>query len=47
LGDNDILGIISGTAAVIGDTAEWEWSKRFLTDDFGRIITEEVELFDY
>ena len=42
---DDILGIISGTAAVIGDTAEWNWSKRFLTDEFGRYITEDVEQF--
>ena len=42
-GSDDILGIISGTAAVIGDTAEIEWSKRFLTDEFGRRIKENIE----
>lgn len=42
---DDILGIISGTAAVIGDTAEWNWTGKFLTDKFGRPITEEVEQF--
>ncbi len=44
--DDDILGIISGTAAVLGDTAEWEWCGKYLTDEFGRAITERVELFD-
>lgn len=37
---DDILGICSGTAMVLGDSAEWNWSKRYLTDDFGRIIYE-------
>ena len=44
--DDDILGVISGTAAVLGDTAEWEWCKKYLYDDFGRVITESVEVFD-
>ena len=26
---------------VLGDSAEWNWSKRYLTDDFGRIIYED------
>ncbi len=43
--EDDVLGIISGTAAVIGDTAEWNWVGRFLQDEFGRIITEEIEQF--
>lgn len=38
---DDILGICSGTAMVLGDSAEWNWSKRYLTDDFGRIIYED------
>lgn len=37
---DDILGICSGTAMVLGDSAEWNWNKRYLTDDFGRIIYE-------
>lgn len=43
--DEDVLGIISGTAAVLGDTAEWEWCGKYLTDAFGRVITEHVEVF--
>lgn len=38
---DDILGICSGTAMVLGDSAEWNWSKRYLTDNFGRIIYED------
>lgn len=38
---DDILGICSGTAMVLGDSAEWNWYKRYLTDDFGRIIYED------
>jgi hypothetical protein len=43
--EDEILGVISGTAMVIGDNAEWEWQGKFLTDDYGRIITEMVEEF--
>lgn len=38
---DDVLGICSGTAMVLGDSAEWNWNKRYLTDDFGRIIYED------
>lgn len=42
--DDDVLGIISGTATVLGDNAEWCWNKRYLTDDFGRTIYEDREV---
>ena len=41
---DDVLGIISGTATVLGDNAEWNWSKRWLTDDFGRVIYEDYDV---
>ena len=44
--DTYILGIVSGTACVVGDTAEWEWCGKYITDDFGRIVTESVELLE-
>ena len=37
----DILGVVSGTATVLGDDAEWTWQGRYLKDDFGRLIMEE------
>lgn len=43
--EDEILGVVSGTAMVIGDNAEWEWQGKFLTDDYGRVITEKVEEF--
>ena len=43
---DDVLGICSGTAMVLGDSAEWNWTKRYLTDDFGRIIYEDYDV-DY
>ena len=43
--DDDILGIISGCATVIGDNAEWNWQGRFVRDEFGRIIYDQVEQF--
>ena len=41
---DDILGIISGTAGVIGNAAELDWKDRYLTDEYGRIIYDEIEL---
>ena len=43
--DDEILGVISGTAAVIGDNPECDWQGRFLVDNYGREIMEEVEEF--
>lgn len=50
--DDDILGIVTGTAMVLGDNAEYEWKYKYLKDDYGRIIYGEpveefVEYFDY
>ena len=42
---DEILGIISGTAAILGDNYECSWKGRYLTDRFGRIIYEDVEEF--
>lgn len=39
---DDVLGIVSGTATVLGDNAEYTWSKIHLRDDFGRLIYEDV-----
>lgn len=36
-----ILGVVSGTATVLGDNPEWNWAKRWATDDFGRIQYED------
>lgn len=41
---DDILGIISGTAGVIGNAAELDWKDRYLTDEYGRIIYDEIEI---
>lgn len=38
---DDFIGIISGTAGVLGDNAEHEWKEKFLTDEFGRIIYDD------
>ena len=43
--DDDILGVISGTAALVGDSASLNWKDRYLTDEFGRILYDEVEEF--
>ena len=43
--DDEILGIISGTVAVLGDNYEWEWNGKYLTDDFGRVLYDLVEEF--
>lgn len=41
--DDEILGVISGTVAVLGDNYECEWNGKYLTDDFGRTIYQEIE----
>ena len=45
-GSDDVLGIISGTATVLGDDAEWNWKGKYLKDNFGRIIYEDKEIFE-
>jgi hypothetical protein len=42
---DDILGVVSATAMVLGDNAEWEWRQKYLYDDYGRVITEMIEEF--
>ena len=43
---DDVLGIVSGTAMVLGDNHECEWREKYLTDAYGRIIYDEpVEEF--
>lgn len=41
--EDDILGIVSGTATVIGDNPECDWHSRFLVDNYGRKIMEEIK----
>ena len=43
---DEILGIISGTVAVLGNNYESEWQGRYLKDDFGRLIYEPYEYKD-
>ena len=39
-----IIGIISAAPAVLGDSADLKWQGRYLKDDFGREIMQDVEL---
>lgn len=43
--DEYVLGIISGTALILGDNPGNEWKDKFLKDDFGRYLYETVEDF--
>lgn len=44
--DDDVLGVVTGTAGVLGDNALYEWKDKYVTDDYGRIVYEEpVEEF--
>lgn len=43
---DDVLGIISGTAAVLGDSAEMHWKGKYLTDEYGRMLHDMVEEFE-
>lgn len=44
---NDIFGVVSGTGAVIGNDAPFHWNKTYLTDDFGRTITQKVTKYSW
>jgi hypothetical protein len=37
------IGVISGTAGLLGNSADVEWTDKYLKDDFGQVIWEEVE----
>ena len=41
---DDIIGIVSAKPSVVGNTASFEWSKKYLTDAFGIQLTEEIEV---
>lgn len=41
----DVLGVISGTAAVLGDSAEMHWQGKYQTDEYGRMLFDMVEEF--
>ena len=38
------IGVTSGTCGYVGNAAELEWHDRYLTDEFGQILTEEKEV---
>lgn len=38
---DDILGIVTGTALVLGDNAAYEWKNKYVTDIYGRIVYDE------
>lgn len=40
--DTYILGIVSATAGIIGDTGELRWKNKYITDKWGRIQYHEV-----
>lgn len=42
---DEVLGIVSGTAAVLGDSAALHWKDKYLTDEFGRVLYDMVEEF--
>lgn len=42
---DDILGVVSGTATVLGDDAEWHWHGKYLRDEFGRVQTKVIQLY--
>ena len=43
--DDEILGIVSGTAAILGDSYESEWCGKYIVDEFGRYQYEMAEEF--
>jgi hypothetical protein len=42
-----IIGVISATPAMVGDSDILRWKQKFLLDDFGREITEEITVTEW
>ena len=42
--DEEPIGVISGMPGVVGNAAEDDWNKKYLTDIYGRSIYEDVEV---
>ena len=39
----DVVGVVSGTACIIGNAAWSHWDNKFLKDGFGRVVTHTVD----
>lgn len=46
-GNREILGIVSANPAVVGDSAYLHWNQKYLMDDFGRYIYQDVEIEEF
>jgi hypothetical protein len=46
LGDT-VLGVVSGNPSIVGDGAELAWAGQYLRDDWGRVITEEYQAYNW
>lgn len=44
--DDKVLGIISATTSIIGDSHSFVWKNKYITDEFGRIQYDVVEEFE-
>ena len=40
---DDVLGVVSGTAFIVGNDSEFHWNGRYLTGEFGEPVYEDVE----
>lgn len=38
----DIIGVVSGTAAVLGDAAMFDWQGKYVVDEWGSLVTEDI-----
>jgi len=39
---DDVFGVVTGTACVVGNTAWSHWDKKYLKDEFGRVVQRAV-----
>jgi hypothetical protein len=44
---DQIIGVVSAVPAVAGDGAELGWKDQYLKDDWGRVLTEEYQSYDW
>jgi hypothetical protein len=43
----DPIGVVSATPSVVGDAAWSYWKGRYLRDEFGRVLTDPVEMLEW
>jgi hypothetical protein len=44
---DDVIGIISATPSIVGDSASMQWAGKYLRDDFGSYVNEPCQIVEW